>query len=213
VTVGGLGVSSGGHLILLAAMRPHDPRYTALPFAAAAGVDGTLAYAISLWGVLDPYGRYLMAQERGNKELMASHERYFLTVDAMQESNLIRILQQGDARVRATPDERVRGRPQGRNRARRTWQSEQEGMFGDSPSRATGSVRPTRHERDARKATKVARRWSPEANERTAFDSNERATQRAHRRMCAERGEQRRERLQHRGGNLAGGNQRSVVPN
>jgi acetyl esterase len=92
-TVGGLGVSSGGHLILLAAMRPFDPRYTALPFAGAAGVDGTLAYAISLWGVLDPYGRYLMAQERGNKELMANHERYFLTADAMQESNLIQILQ------------------------------------------------------------------------------------------------------------------------
>ncbi len=92
-TVGGLGVSSGGHLILLAAMRPFDPRYTALPFAGAADVDGTLAYAISLWGVLDPYGRYLMAQERGNKELMANHERYFLTTDAMQESNLIQILQ------------------------------------------------------------------------------------------------------------------------
>jgi acetyl esterase len=94
VTVGGLGVSSGGHLILLSAMRPFDPRYTALPFAGAAGVDATLAYAISLWGVLDPYGRYLMAQERGNKELMANHERYFLTTDGMQESNLIRILEQ-----------------------------------------------------------------------------------------------------------------------
>jgi acetyl esterase/lipase len=93
-TVGGLGVSSGGHLILLAAMRPFDPRYTALPFAGAASVEGTLAYAISLWGVLDPYGRYLMAQQRGNKELMANHERYFLTTDAMQESNLIRILEQ-----------------------------------------------------------------------------------------------------------------------
>jgi acetyl esterase len=93
-TVGGLGVSSGGHLILLSAMRPFDPRYTALPFAGAAGVDATLAYAISLWGVLDPYGRYLMAQERGNKELMANHERYFLTTDGMQESNLIRILEQ-----------------------------------------------------------------------------------------------------------------------
>jgi acetyl esterase len=92
-TVGGLGVSSGGHLILLAAMRPFDRRYTALPFAGATGIDGTLAYAISLWGVLDPYGRYMMAQERGNKELMANHERYFLTTDAMQESNLIRILQ------------------------------------------------------------------------------------------------------------------------
>jgi acetyl esterase len=93
-TVGGLGVSSGGHLILLSAMRPFDPRYAALPFAGAAGVDATLAYAISLWGVLDPYGRYLMAQERGNKELMANHERYFLTTDGMQESNLIRILEQ-----------------------------------------------------------------------------------------------------------------------
>jgi acetyl esterase len=95
-TVGGLGVSSGGHLILLSAMRPYDPRYTALPYAGAAGIDATLAYAISCWGVLDPYGRYLMAQERGNKELMANHERYFLTADAMQESNLIRILQQGE---------------------------------------------------------------------------------------------------------------------
>src|SRR5919109_4996728 len=92
-TVGGLGVSSGGHLILLSAMRPFDPRYTALPFPGAAGVHGSLAYAISLWGVLDPYGRYLMAQERGNKELMANHERYFLTTDAMQESNLIQILE------------------------------------------------------------------------------------------------------------------------
>jgi acetyl esterase len=92
-TVGGLGVSSGGHLILLAAMRPFDPRYTALPFAAAPALDGTLAYAISLWGVLDPYGRYLMAQERGNKELMANHERYFLNAETMQESNLIQILQ------------------------------------------------------------------------------------------------------------------------
>jgi acetyl esterase/lipase len=96
VTVGGLGVSSGGHLILLAAMRPHDPRYTALPFAGAAGVDGTLAYAISLWGVLDPYGRYLMAKESGNKQLMGNHERYFLSDDAMQESNLIQILQKGE---------------------------------------------------------------------------------------------------------------------
>jgi acetyl esterase len=95
-TVGGIGVSSGGHLILLSAMRPFDPRYTALPFAGASGVDATLTYAISLWGVLDPYGRYLMAQDRGNKELMANHERYFLTADAMQESNLIRILQQGE---------------------------------------------------------------------------------------------------------------------
>lgn len=95
-TVGGLGVSSGGHLVMLSGMRPFDSRYTALPLAGAAGVDGTLAYVISCWGVLDPYGRYLMAQERGNEELMSNHERYFLTAETMQECNLIRILQQGE---------------------------------------------------------------------------------------------------------------------
>ena len=95
-TVGGLGVSSGGHLILLSAMRPYDPRYTALSLAGAADVDATLAYAVSCWGVLDPYGRYLMAQANGNTSLMASHERYFLTSEAMQESNLISILEHGE---------------------------------------------------------------------------------------------------------------------
>ena len=92
----GLGVSSGGHLILLSAMRPFDSRYTALPLAGTNGVDGTLAYAISCWGVLDPLGRYRMAEANGNKDLMANHERYFLTVDAMQESNIIHILQSGE---------------------------------------------------------------------------------------------------------------------
>ncbi len=95
-TVGGLGVSSGGHLILLSAMRPHDPRYAALPLAGAAGVDATLAYVITCWGVLDPYGRYLMAQAEGRAELVASHDRYFLTVDAMQEGNPLMILQRGE---------------------------------------------------------------------------------------------------------------------
>jgi acetyl esterase len=95
-TVGGLGVSSGGHLILLSGMRPYDPRYTALPLAGAADVDATLAYAISCWGVLDPLGRYGMAEANGNTALMANHEHYFLTVDAMQESNLIHILQHGE---------------------------------------------------------------------------------------------------------------------
>ena len=95
-TVGGLGVSSGGHLILLSAMRPFDPRYTALPLAETNGIDGSLAYAISCWGVLDPLGRYRMAEANGNKDLMANHECYFLTVDAMQESNIIHILQSGE---------------------------------------------------------------------------------------------------------------------
>jgi dipeptidyl aminopeptidase/acylaminoacyl peptidase len=67
-----------------------------LPLAGTNGVDGTLAYAISCWGVLDPLGRYRMAEANGNTQLMANHDRYFLTVDAMQESNIIHILQSGE---------------------------------------------------------------------------------------------------------------------
>ena len=43
-------------------------------------------------GGLDPYGRYLLAQERDKKEVMANHARYFLSTEAMRESNLIQIL-------------------------------------------------------------------------------------------------------------------------
>ncbi len=95
-TVGGLGVSSGGHLIMLSAMRPRDPRYAALPLPEAAGEDATLTYFISCWGVLDPYGRYRMAQERGNADLVANHDRYFGSVEAMQEANPLQILRRGE---------------------------------------------------------------------------------------------------------------------
>jgi len=92
-TVGGIGVSSGGHLIVLAAMRPHDPRYAADVVPEAPGVDATLAYAITCWGVLDPYARYLMAREKGNQELISNHDRYWITAEAMQEGNPVQILQ------------------------------------------------------------------------------------------------------------------------
>ena len=107
-TVGGLGVSSGGHLILLSAMRPHDPRYAALPLAGTASVDAALAYVITCWGVLDPYGRYLMARERGNAELVANHDRYFGTVEAQQEASPLMILQRGE-RVALPPALLIQG--------------------------------------------------------------------------------------------------------
>jgi dipeptidyl aminopeptidase/acylaminoacyl peptidase len=46
--------------------------------------------------VLDPYGRYLMAKERGNTDLMANHERYFLNVETQQEANPLLILRRGE---------------------------------------------------------------------------------------------------------------------
>jgi len=101
-TLGGMGVSSGGHLIVLAAMRPRNPRYAADAVPEAGGLDAGLKYAITCWGVLDPYARYQMAKEKGNTELIGNHDRYWLTADAMQEGNPVLILQRGE-RVELPP--------------------------------------------------------------------------------------------------------------
>lgn len=91
--VGGMGASSGGHLILLAAMRPGEPRYSALPSGGGvADNNAGIAFVISCFGVLDPYGRYLMAKQTGNAEMVARHDAYFGSDEAMQEGNPVAIL-------------------------------------------------------------------------------------------------------------------------
>src|SRR5205807_9939784 len=54
--VGGMGSSSGGHIVMLSAMRPRDPRYAAVPLPEAPSVDASLAYLTLVWPILDPYG-------------------------------------------------------------------------------------------------------------------------------------------------------------
>jgi acetyl esterase/lipase len=45
--VGAIGISSGGHLVLLGGMRPRDARYSALPLDGHPEVDASLAYVIA----------------------------------------------------------------------------------------------------------------------------------------------------------------------
>jgi acetyl esterase/lipase len=62
--VGILGTSSGGLLTVLAAMRPDDPRYRALPLADAPHTDAKLAFMVSAWGGLFPLDRYNIAKAK-----------------------------------------------------------------------------------------------------------------------------------------------------
>ena len=48
------------------------------------------------WPVLDPYARYLYAQESNNERLAASSEAYFLSQDTMKEGNPQHILERGE---------------------------------------------------------------------------------------------------------------------
>ncbi|MDE2008076.1 MAG: alpha/beta hydrolase [Rhodospirillales bacterium] len=92
--IGGFGASSGGHQILLAALRPGDPRYTAIP--GHAWVDASLAFVISAWGVLDPPARYALARERGNETMLDNHHRYWGDLAAMEDGSPPHILARGE---------------------------------------------------------------------------------------------------------------------
>jgi acetyl esterase len=91
--VGGLGTSSGGHLLLLNALRPRDSRYAALPLA---GVDAGLAFAVVCWPVADPLARYRAVRERANERLVEAHHQFWPSEDAMAEGNPQLILERGE---------------------------------------------------------------------------------------------------------------------
>jgi len=104
--VGLMGSSSGGHQAMLAAMRPRDSRYSALPLAAGTPpVDASVRCAVLCWPVIDPLGRYHYAQElkqRGgaNAEfadrVLPSHDQFWGSEAAMSEGSPARALDRGE---------------------------------------------------------------------------------------------------------------------
>lgn len=95
--LGGLGLSSGGHMVMLSAMRPRDPRYAALPLTGGERFDASLAYVMMGWPVLDPHARYRHARDHGRHDLLESHHRYFGDEEIMREANPQQILERGEA--------------------------------------------------------------------------------------------------------------------
>jgi acetyl esterase len=94
--VGAYGTSSGGHQILLAAIRPDDPRYRALALAEAPDMDAKLAFVISGWGVLFPLERQKLAKAKGDEELVKSTDRFFGGEDAQIEATPALIIERGE---------------------------------------------------------------------------------------------------------------------
>lgn len=94
--VGALGVSSGGHLVLLGGIRPKDARYAALELPGHPELDASLAYVVACWPVSDPLYRYKLAVAAGNESLIKSHNAYWGGEEAMAEGNPPLILERGD---------------------------------------------------------------------------------------------------------------------
>jgi acetyl esterase/lipase len=94
--VGALGVSSGGHLVLLGGLRPRDPRYAALPLPEHPEIDASLAYVVACWPVSDPLYRYQVHKRAGNEQIVKWHDAYWVTEAAMAEGSPPLILERGE---------------------------------------------------------------------------------------------------------------------
>lgn len=110
--VGVMGSSSGGHQAMLAAMRPRDPRYAALPLSAGAtAVDASVRAVVMCWPVIDPLARYRYAKKLKAAgppypdvvdRVLPCHDQYWLTEEAMAEGSPVLALERGE-RVEMPP--------------------------------------------------------------------------------------------------------------
>jgi acetyl esterase/lipase len=94
--VGAYGTSSGGHQALLAAIRPDDPRYRALPLQEAPDMDAKLAFVVSGWGVLFPLERYKLAKAQGRPDLTVNHDTFFGSEATQLEATPALIIESGE---------------------------------------------------------------------------------------------------------------------
>src|SRR5262245_9884621 len=101
--VGLSGQSSGGHLGMLVAMRPHDPRYAAIALpAGAAAQDATVRCVIMSWPVINPFSRYrhakrgLAAGAEWPKSIIARHDSYWVNEANMSEGSPTMALERGE---------------------------------------------------------------------------------------------------------------------
>lgn len=117
--LGAAGQSSGGHLAMLAAMRPGDPRYAALALPSGSpAVDASIAAVAMLWPVINPLSRYRHARRARDSanppawvgNIPERHDLYWKTEAAMADGNPMLILERGE-NVALPPALWLQGRP------------------------------------------------------------------------------------------------------
>jgi acetyl esterase len=103
--IGLSGQSSGGHLAMLVAMRPHDPRYTAIPLPAGAPAqDATVRCVVLSWPVINPFSRYRFAKRElasanppeWPKSIIPRHDAYWRSEANMAEGSPMLALERGE---------------------------------------------------------------------------------------------------------------------
>jgi acetyl esterase/lipase len=91
--IGIYGSSSGGHVAELLAMRPHDPRYNAIPLPTGDS-DASVAYVAMRSPVSNPVARFENAKRLKRDAMMKNTTTFFAPWDTIHESNPQEILQE-----------------------------------------------------------------------------------------------------------------------
>jgi acetyl esterase/lipase len=85
--VGAFGNSSGGHQVVLSALRPRHAAYSALALPNHPEIDASLSYVIAGWPVICPLYRFHFAKELNREEHIKAHIDYWRTEEAMAEGS------------------------------------------------------------------------------------------------------------------------------
>jgi len=90
--IGIYGSSSGGHVAELIAMRPHDPRYSAIPLEAAPNLDATVAFIATRSPISNTVARYENAEKHDRTRMMKNNKTFSNPWETIYESNPQEIL-------------------------------------------------------------------------------------------------------------------------
>jgi acetyl esterase len=101
-TVGAFGNSSGGHQVVLSALRPRHAAYSTLALPGHSNVDASVAYVVAAWPVICPLYRFHYAKRIDNQQHIQAHIDYWGTEEAMAEGSPQTIIEH-DAQIELPP--------------------------------------------------------------------------------------------------------------
>jgi acetyl esterase/lipase len=92
-SIGLYGSSSGGHVAELLAMRPHDPRYNAIPLAWVQKIDASVAYVAMRSPISNTFARFQNAEKLKRDAMVKNNTTFFVPWESIHESNPQEILE------------------------------------------------------------------------------------------------------------------------
>jgi acetyl esterase/lipase len=93
------GGSSGGHVVILSAMRPRDARFSELRLPGGEGLDADVDFVVADAPVTDPEAGYRHAAQAGRTQFLERYRSFWTTDADVADGSPTRILERGDAVV------------------------------------------------------------------------------------------------------------------